>query len=334
MHNAPEKETPDKSEELPPTACKAHLSRKPNHPAYPMNPFREKAEYALTQGFLAFLRRCPSPILYGICRAFASLFYLAAGQRRKITLRNLELALPDRSPHERRRIARASFDHFGQFLAESAMILCGKIKKSDLLNMVDGREISKLLELEKSTEKGILFITGHLGNFELLAHYTGTQMKRSGYVVARKGTNRLIDDRVVTPLRKSFGNGVIYKKRALPLIARALKNGEHIGLLIDIKTNSRQGVPISFFGRETLALTSSAFLQIKLGIPVVPVALIRVAPKQYQLIVSPPVDWTDNGKPQDEQIIELTQLHHRAIEALIRHDPEQWLWMHNRWSVS
>jgi Kdo2-lipid IVA lauroyltransferase/acyltransferase len=299
-----------------------------------MNPIREKIEYGLTKGLLTILRYCPAAVVYGICRTFSAFFYTVAIRRRRITWANLNIAFPEFSVKETRRMARAAYNHFGQFMAESAMILCGRIQKSDLLNMVDGDEVSKLQELEQRTEKGILFITGHLGNFELLAHYTGTQMKRSGYVVARKGTNQLIDDRIVTPLRKSFGNGVIYKSRALPLIARALRKGQHIGLLIDIKTNTQQGIPVTFFGKETLAINSSAYLQIKLNIPVVPVAMVRVSPKRYKLIAGDPIPWDDNGKPQNEQISKLTQIHQSALENLIRQYPEQWLWMHDRWRLT
>lgn len=299
-----------------------------------MHPIREKTEYVLTKGFFAFLRCCPAPVIYGTCQLFASLFYLAIPSRRRITLRNLQIAFPSQSRKQHQRTARKAYDHFGQMIAESAMVLAGKIDRQKLLSMVDGSEMEKVLELEKNTTSGILAITGHLGNFELLSHYTGTQSARQGHVVARQGNNRLIDDRIVTPMRESFGNRVIYKKHALPQVARALKRGEHAGLLIDIKSNRKEGVPINFFGKETLALKSSAFLQIKLGIPVIPLALVRVAPRQYKLIVGDPIVWNHTDRPAEEQIAQLTQIHQTALEQLIRQYPEQWLWMHNRWSAA
>lgn len=297
-----------------------------------MNSIREKAEYILTQGFFSLLRICPASLLYGICRGFAALFYLLAIRRRKITLCNLELAFPDLPVKERKRIACRAFDHFGQFIAESTMILAGKLNRNQLMNMVDGSDMQKLLEMEARTEKGILFITGHLGNFELLAHYTGMQLKRHGQVVARKGSNRLIDEKIVTPMRESFGNSVIYKDRALPHIVRGLRKGNHIGLLIDIKIKARQGLPVQFFGHETFAINSSAYLQLKLNPLVVPMTMVRVAPRKYKLVVGNPIHWTDNGKPRKEQVAELTQIHQTELEKLIRAYPEQWLWMHDRWS--
>jgi KDO2-lipid IV(A) lauroyltransferase len=150
-------------------------------------------------------------------------------------------------------------------------------------------------------------------------------------VVARQGTNRLIEERIVTPLRQSFGNNVSFKPRALPRIAKALKLGEHAGLLIDIKINPRVGVPVTFFGHKTYAVKSSAYLQIKLGIPVLPVTMVRTDKRKYKLITGDPIPWSDNGKPVDQQIAELTQLHQAALEKLIRAYPEQWLWMHDRW---
>jgi len=298
-----------------------------------MNPIREQTEYILTKGFFVILRCCPAPVIYSLCQLVARSFYLLGIGRRRITLNNLTLAFPDKPKKERIQIARAAYNHFGKMIAESAMVLAGKINRDKLISMVDGTAMQKLIDLEENTETGILAITGHLGNFELLSHYTGTQSARQSHVVARQGTNRLIDDRIVTPMRESFGNRVIYKKRALPQVARALKKGEHIGLLIDIKSGPEQGVPVTFFGTETYAIKSSAYLQIKLGIPVVPIAMVRTAPSRYKLVAGDPIRWSDNGKPREEQIAELTQLHQTALEKLIRLYPEQWLWMHNRWRI-
>lgn len=298
-----------------------------------MTPAREKIEYTLSKGFFSLLKICPAGLIYGVCRGIAALFYLLAARRRKITLCNLELALPNLSDKERKKIARNTFDHFGQFIAESAMILAGKLSRDELMKMVDGSNMQKLLDLEAGTEKGILFITGHLGNFELLAHYTGMQFKRHGQVVARKGNNRLIDARIVTPMRESFGNSVIYKDRALPHIVRGLRKGNHIGLLIDIKIKARQGLPVQFFDHPTHAINSSAYLQIKLEPLVIPMTMIRTAPRKYRLIAGDPVRWSDTGKPIEEQIAELTQIHQAELEKLIRAYPDQWFWMHDRWKL-
>lgn len=296
-----------------------------------MNPAREKTEYVLVKGLLSVLCYCPTRLIYGVCRSIAAIFECLATSRRRITMKNLRLAYPDLSAKQHRKIARKAYDHFGQLIAESVMVLSGKINREGLSDLIDESELPKLQALENSTEKGVLVITGHLGNFELLAHYIGCQMKKSGTVIFRKGNNRLIDDRIVTPLRQSFGNKIIYKQRALPQVARTLKKGNHVGMLIDIKTNRREGIPALFFGNQTLAIKSSAYLQIKLGVPVVALSMVRIAPKKYKLVVLDPIQWEDDGRPVDEQIVDLTQRHYAAIETLIRQHPEQWLWMHDRW---
>jgi KDO2-lipid IV(A) lauroyltransferase len=296
-----------------------------------MNPVREKIEYALTKGFFHLLRICPAAVIYGVCRGFAMLFYALGTGRRRITMKNLCIAFPERTVRERRRIARSAYAHFGRLIAESSMVLSGKIGCNELEKMVEGDALPRLRQIEQNSPLGTLAITGHLGNFELLSHYTGSQLERRGHVVARKGSNRLIDDRLVTPMRESFGNSVIFKDRALPQVSRALKRGEHVGLLIDIKSSRRQGVPVTFFGRQTYAIKSSAYLQIKLGVQVVPVAMIHAGRGRYRLVAGDPIPWADNGQPRDEQIAELTQIHQSALEKLIRQYPEQWFWMHNRW---
>lgn len=295
-----------------------------------MNPVREQTEYAMTRGLFALLRICPEGVVYGLCRGFASAMYRFATSRRRITLKNLQLAFPETNEVEREQIARAAYDHFGQMIAESAMILAGKIDQQKLFEMVDGEQMQKLLDLEQNNPKGILFITGHLGNFEIMSHYMGSRFKRQGHVVARRGNNRLIDDKIVVPMRESFGNKVVYKNRALPHVARALRKGEHAGLLIDIRTNVRQGVPVTFFGHPTHAIPSSAYLQMKLDVPVVPVALIRTTPRRYKLVVGEPLEKPD-AEMSDEVVKTLTQQHQNALEAMIREFPDQWFWMHDRW---
>jgi KDO2-lipid IV(A) lauroyltransferase len=299
-----------------------------------MNPIREKTEYFLTKGFFGLLKLLPAAVIHSVCRSAALLFYRVGSSRRRITMKNLGIAFPDLSEAEQKQIARSTYIHFGRLLAESAMVLAGKITRDDLDDMVDGEALPKLKEIEQNSPMGTLAITGHLGNFELLSHYTGSHMERQSRVVARRGSNRLIDDRLVTPMRESFGNGVIFKERALPHVSRSLKRGEHVGLLIDIKSSRAQGVPVTFFDRQTYAIKSSAYLQIKLGVQVVPVAMVHTGGGKYRLVAGELIPWEDNGKPVEEQIAELTQIHQSALEKLIRKYPDQWLWMHNRWKNS
>jgi len=98
-----------------------------------MNPVREKTEYLLTKGYFALLRHCPRPVIYGACRGVAALFYALAAKRRRITSANLGIAFPDLPAKDKKRIARAAYDHFGQIIAESTMILAGKIKQAPVL---------------------------------------------------------------------------------------------------------------------------------------------------------------------------------------------------------
>ena len=217
-------------------------------------------------------------------------------------------------------------------IAESSMILTGKLKPDDLEQMVDGENLEALLKIERENEKGILCITGHLGNFELFSHFMGMHTKRQTYAVARKGDNNLIEERIVTPMRESFGSKIIHKKQALRHVAKALQRGDHAGLLIDIKTNRKNGLFIEFFGQKTLALKSTAFLQTKLNCPVVPAALVCSGKRKYKLIVGKQIFWNgSSSKPSDEELTKLTQIHHSALEKLIREYPNQWLWMHDRW---
>ncbi|MCF7818295.1 MAG: hypothetical protein K9M54_10480, partial [Kiritimatiellales bacterium] len=94
-----------------------------------------------------------------------------------------------------------------------------------------------------------------------------------------------------------------------------------------------EGFAMGFFGRSAPTGGSPALLQIRFGIPVQPVFLVKTAPHMHHLIICEPIPWSDNGKPMEEQVHELTRLHQGLLEDMIRKYPEQWFWMHNRWGL-
>jgi len=131
-------------------------------------------------------------------------------------------------------------------------------------------------------------------------------------------------------LRVRFGNIVLDKRRALPKMARTLRNGKALGLLIDQGTRLSEGVEVTFFGRTANATPAAALLARRYNSPVVMVFCIREADDRLTLVVEPPLALkrTDD---LDADVQANTQIMTSTIEKAVRAYPEQWFWFHKRW---
>lgn len=292
---------------------------------------RHRLEYGVVRLLLAVVHVLPTGCVYGLANGLAALYYRIGFGRRRIALDNLALAFPEMAPADRRRVARACYRSAATTAVEGMLVLTGRLVPERIRGMVDGEQWQRLSAVESTSKTGLLIITAHFGNWEMLSHYVGLRSPRLSNVVGRRTTNPLLEERLVQPLRERFGAQLIHKRRALMRLVRALKKGENVGLLIDQKSNRRDGVEVEFFGVPVLAPATPARLQIRHGVPVVPAFLVRTGNRSYRLEVADPVEWHDNGAPQEEQVRELTQKHQLEIETMIRAYPEQWFWMHDRW---
>lgn len=297
-----------------------------------MNPVRERIEYTLLCGLIGLLKVLPERLIVAVFRLFGALFFLIGSRRRTLTLKNLKIAFPEKSRNERLGIAWRAFLNMAEFTGDSFLIMAGKLSREDIFAMVDGSQLEKYRAMRNAAGSGAIHITGHLGNWELMAQYGALQGLES-HVVARRGSNQLIDDRIVTPLRTRHGNKVFYKENAMLNTVKALKRNEAVSFLIDQKIGPNEGVPVQFFGQEVLAVASCAVLQIRFSPLVIPVFLMKTARRRYKLIIGDAIEWIDDRSPQEEQVQKLTQQYQRVIEETIRQYPDQWFWMHNRWRI-
>ena len=90
---------------------------------------------------------------------------------------------------------------------------------------------------------------------------------------------------------------------------------------------------MNFFGREAGATTTTALLQIRFNIQTIPICMVKTGIHSYRFILGDPVPWTDDGRPVEDQVRDLTYIHHKIIEKMIVQHPDQWFWIHNRWGL-
>lgn len=294
---------------------------------------RNHLEYYAVAGLLQGSRLLPRSWVYGLYNGIVLLMYALLADRRKISLKNLEIAFPEKSEAERKKLARLSYQNLGEALALNTLIMTKRVSDEELMGMVEMEGFEAFLERRAQHKAGCLVITGHFGNWELLPQYAGLKLTEQLHVISRKTDNPVLEEKIVFPLRKRFGMTVFYKQNALVHIMKAVKRGHICAMQVDQKLNPPEGFFMDFFGRPAPTVGTPALLTIRFGIPVQSVFLVRTAPKKYRLILPKPIPWEDNGKSMEEQVHELTFLHHQQLEEMIRKHPEQWFWMHNRWGL-
>jgi len=298
---------------------------------------REQLEYAATAGTLKLCKSLPEGAVYTLFKGFGLLVHAVGGRRRRLSLRNTEIVFPEKTLSERRKIVKNAYLNLTESMAMNVLITAGKISDKRLLEIVEESDWEKLSERIAASEKGLLLFSGHLGNWELMSQYLGMRIKQDHgkpfYAIARKTNNQLLEDRIVRPLREHFGVTVLYKKNAMLRSVKALNQGGSIGTMIDQRLSLREGIAVEFFERDAGTSPMPALLQIRFCISTQSIFMVKYAHRKYRFLLGDPVPWTDNGKPMEEQVLELTRIHQKILEDMIRQYPDQWFWMHNRWGL-
>lgn len=289
---------------------------------------RHRIEYIVTRLLLGLCRLLPEKSVYALFTGLARGMYHLLGSRKKLTLANLAIAFPQMEFKERKRIAKQTFINLADSMAFNTLVMSGRISNQRLFECVEIEGAENLVKGE-----GGLAFTAHLGNWELMPQYAALHIKKQIHVIARKGSNPLIEERIVRPLRERFGVNVFYKKNAMMRIMKATRKGETCGILIDQRLARAKGVALDFFGKEAGTTATPALLQIRYGIKTFPAFMLKVARGKYRFVIGEPVEWTDNGQPMEDQVLALTKIHQNIVENMIRNHPDQWFWMHNRWGL-
>ncbi|MFZ5470378.1 MAG: lysophospholipid acyltransferase family protein [Myxococcota bacterium] len=259
---------------------------------------------------------------------FGTLAFLFAARERKKALASLAIAFPELSAAERTRVARASFRHLGRCAFE----LCG-IERLDAAMeawvewSADDRRV---LEAALARGRGVVFVSGHVGHWELLAR----RVALAGFpcqTIAKETTDPRLTA-LVERFRSSAGLRSIWRGQdgAAKQMLRALKAGEILGLLIDQDTQV-QSVFVPFFGRDASTPRAAADLALRTGAAVVLGFCQRVASRRYRLFLQE-VRLSHSGD-RERDVHALTAALTQGIEQAIRRFPEQWVWMHQRWKT-
>ena len=286
--------------------------------------FRHRLEYVLTRGVAALVRFLPQRALLAAGDALGLAFYALDARHRRLAVNNLAFAFPRRSRAETTATARRVFRHFGRMLMEMLRLSGLPPERLREMCVFDGVERAhKALR----QGKGVLFITGHFGFWEIQALAHGL-VHQPIAVVARSLDNPLLHD-LLERTRTSTGNTVIYRRGGLRRILRALQQNLGVAILIDQHIQAADAVMVDFFGRPASTTSAVAALAHRTGAPVVPVFALPLEDGRYRLVYEHPVDPPRDGSPEAAR--EFTQRCTDVLEMYVRRHPHLWLWMHKRW---
>jgi KDO2-lipid IV(A) lauroyltransferase len=177
--------------------------------------------------------------------------------------------------------------------------------------------------------RGMVAITGHIGNFELMAAWFAAVKKIPLSVIGRKLYDDRLDELVVQS-RQRFGMQNIPSDASAKIVFSALKQGRVLGVLIDLDSSKIAGEFVPFFGIPARTASGPIVLGRKTASPVVPMAMFRTGDDRFRIEILSSFDIPQTGD-READILEALGKCNRALEELINLDPTQWIWIHDRW---
>jgi len=255
----------------------------------------------------------------------AAAYFLLVKERRK-ALHHLQAALGgERSLEDRQRIALESFRNLGRTFFE--VLNLDRLTRHDINRLVRF-EGEGALKAAAAGGRGVLFVTAHIGNWELMGRVVS--MHHPLAVVAAPIYDRRVE-KIMIGLRAAHGIETLVRDSpgSLKRLIAMLRRGGVVGLLIDQDTKT-DGVFVPFFHQQAFTPTGPASLAFRTGASVVVGFIVREGRERHRIIIHGPLDISSTGQTERD-VREQTARFTKMIEEQVRKTPEQWIWMHRRW---
>lgn len=281
------------------------------------------AEYALFLGVMGLFRAL------GLERASDLGGWLARkiGPRLPVTRRarrNMAWALPELAAAAREQAIVEMWDNLGRTFAEYPHL--GKfwaVKPGARIEIAGMEHAHAAIALKN----GGLFVSGHCGNWELMARCI-TDVGLKGTLVYRPPNNPYVDAWIAKQRRIGLPTLAAKGGDGMRGIIRTLKDGAFLAMLVDQKMND--GLAVPFFGRDAMTPIGAPQLSLRHGSPIVPAWCERLPGQRFRVTAYAALEAPDTGD-RHKDMYELALKVNQFLEARIRENPANWLWLHNRW---
>jgi KDO2-lipid IV(A) lauroyltransferase len=283
--------------------------------------------YALIKGLVFIIEKMPRDLALKLAGVIGEMAAMLDVKERRLAEENLRRAYGD--SWNELKIKLVARDCFAKMALNAADVIQSRNwKAEDLRGLVDVEGMEHFDEA-LSWGKGLVAVTGHIGNFELMAAWFAAVKGISLSVIGR----RLYDDRLdalVVENRERFGMENIPSDAPAKKVLSTLKSGRVLGVLIDLDSSRIAGEFIPFFGIPARTPSGPIAIGRQSRSPAVPLAMFRTPDDRYLIRILPIIE-IPRTADRDVDVTETLKRCNRALEQLIDYDPTQWPWIHNRW---
>jgi len=241
---------------------------------------------------------------------------------KKIIIKNLSIAFPNFNENEKKQILKDMWINYGRIFAEYMFIK--NFRQGSIGERNINIENQYILENVKKDSKPVIFISGHFNNFELMA----MQIEKLGIDLA--AVYRPLNNKFLNPLMESIRKKYICKKQIKKGISGTkelllnFKKGTSIALMIDQRVS--EGIRVDLFNEKALTTTIPAQFIKKFGAKIIPVHIERINVEKFNITFQDPIKFS-----KDTNIESITYKLNNILEEMIKKNPSQWIWSHNRW---
>ena len=284
-----------------------------------------RAEYYALRGVVGMLDRMSFVRAARFGERLGALGYRPLGIRRGVVERQVAAAFPEKSPDEVLRIARGAYEHLGRTVIETAMM--ARLGQAEILDLFEGADDFELVEQALAGGRGCIFVTGHLGNWELGGAYLAARGVPLD-VIVRRMQNPLFD-RYINETRTRLGMQVVYDAEAVRRTPRSLRENRAIAFLADQGVKGLASTFVPFFGRPAKTPRGPAVFALRMNVPTVFAVPLRQPSGRYRMSFEriPVVETGERDRDVDAIVASYTAV----LERWVRRAPEQYLWHHRRW---
>jgi KDO2-lipid IV(A) lauroyltransferase len=289
---------------------------------------RHRIEYLPVWIVVKLFGLMPRPLARACGIFLGQLVYFVHGRLRRVGFRNLQMAFPQISERQRRRIIHGVFTTLGRQLADFCQFPSYTRNNISSLAIYEGYEA---YDAANARGKGVLFLTAHLGGWEI-GSFAHSLFGNPLNVVVRALDNPYLDE-MVDRYRTLHGNRTFEKQDFARGLLAAMKKGETVGLLMDQNMTPPQGVFVNFFGIPACTASGLARVALHTDAAVIPAFTIWDSVlRRYRVRFDPALTLIRTGDAERD-VIENTAFFTKVIEDYVRQYPEQWLWVHKRWKT-
>ncbi len=291
------------------------------------NFYTESILYSLARGISALAQKLPPRWNCRLGAGAGTLLYWTLGSRKRVARDNLRAAFQSTyTPQQYEQILLKMFQNFGRTFMEIAAMPSIDRAYLDRWVAVDPQSRERL-DAQMALGKGIIFVTGHFGNWEMVSVTSALHGLPLIILVRQQGWPRL--NRLLTQYRESKGCQVVTKGFAIREMVQGLKEKQFIGILAD-QDGGPNGVLADYLGRISSTAAGPIALHLSSGAPVIPAFMVRQKGPFHQMMLEEPLVIPQQGTEQ-ERLQAGIAAYLAVLEKYVRAYPEQWLWLHRRW---